>query len=203
MVPQRKKVKDLMDIGRFCIKFFARPGYNIDDAIFIDIFHEWIRLKKLPGILLDVADYRHVPEGPGVMLLTHDINFAMDYSEGRFGLFAQRKSGQADNHRDRILELVRATVTFGSLLEQDPRISGKISLDGGAFHYLSNDRLLAPNTNEAATAITSDLAAAAEVVYPGQTVSITPLANDPRERLAIEVTAESVDIGALASSVVV
>ncbi|HEX9595476.1 MAG TPA: hypothetical protein VF982_01240, partial [Anaerolineales bacterium] len=72
-----------MDIGRFCIKFFARPGYNIDDAIFIDIFHEWIRLKKLPGILLDVADYRHVPEGPGVMLLTHDINFAMDYSEGR------------------------------------------------------------------------------------------------------------------------
>ena len=190
-----------MDIERFCVKFFARPGYNIDDAIFIDIFHEWIRLKKLPGILLDVADYRHVPEGPGIMLLTHDINFAMDYSEGRFGLFAQRKSGPAGNHRDRILELVRATVTFGALLEQDPRVKGKVSLEGGTFHYLSNDRLLAPNANEAAAAIAPDLAAAAELIYPGQAVSITPLANDPRDRLTIEVAAQSVDIGVLAASV--
>ena len=52
-----------MNIERFCVKFFARPETNLDDAVFIEIFHEWIRLKTLPGILLDVADYRHVPFG--------------------------------------------------------------------------------------------------------------------------------------------
>ncbi|MCB0198264.1 MAG: hypothetical protein KDJ65_40355, partial [Anaerolineae bacterium] len=100
-----------MNIERFCVKFFARPETNLDDAVFIEIFHEWIRLKTLPGILLDVADYRHVPDGPGIMLITHEINFAMDYSEGRFGLLAQQKLSQGVTQQERILDLVRATVT--------------------------------------------------------------------------------------------
>ena len=189
-----------MNIERFCVKFFARPGSEVDDAVFIDLFHEWIRHKKLGGILLDVADYRHVPEGPGVMLITHDINFAMDYGGGRFGLFAQRKLGQAGNYRDRILELVRATAAFGALLEQEPRLAGRLSLEGGAFHYLSNDRLLAPNTDEAFAAIEPDLAAAARIIYPGQRIALTRLANAPRDRLAVAVEAGPVDMGVLAAT---
>ena len=49
-----------MTIERFCVKFLAQREADLDDAVFIDIFHEWVRLKKLGGILLDVADYRHV-----------------------------------------------------------------------------------------------------------------------------------------------
>jgi hypothetical protein len=186
-----------MDIERFCLKFFARPGAPVDDAIFIDIFHEWIRLKKLGGILLDVADYRHVPEGPGVMLITHDINFGMDYSEGRFGLLAQRKRGSGRNHQERLLELAQATVIFGALLEADPRLAGRLRLEGGNFHYIANDRLLAPNTEAAFAALQPDLAAAAALIYPGQPVSITRLPNDPRDRLTAVVDAGSLNMSVL------
>jgi hypothetical protein len=189
-----------MNIERFCVKFFARPGSNIDDAVFISIFHEWIRHKKLGGVLLDVADYRHVPQGPGIMLITHEINFAMDHADGRFGLFAQRKLGQADNHRDRIVELVQATVELGTLLESDPRVAGKLSLEGGMFHYMANDRLVAPNTESAFADLKPDLEAAATVIYPGRDVSLTRLENNPRDRLTVAVKAGSMDLSALLNS---
>lgn len=190
-----------MNLDRFCLKFFAQPGADVDDAVFIDIFHEWIRLKKLGGVLLDVADYRHVPGGPGVMLITHEINFAMDYTEGRFGLLAQRKLGHETGHQARILELARATVAFGALLETDPRLAGRLKLEAGRFHYQSNDRLLAPNTASAFNEIQPDLQAAAEIIYPGRPVTITRVNNDPRDRLTIIVdSGQAAPIGALAES---
>lgn len=191
-----------MTIERFCIKFFTKSDTDLDDAIFIDIFHEWIRLRKLDGVLLDVADYRHVPEGPGVMLITHEINFAMDYTEGRFGLFAQRKLGQKMAQPERILELVRSTVAFGALLEADPRVSGNLSLEAGSFHFMSNDRLLLPNTAEAFAEIKPDLEAAAAIIYPGRDVSIARLENDPRDRLTVAVdSGASADMSELLETV--
>jgi len=192
-----------MNIDRFCVKFFARPGAEVDDALFIDIFHEWIRHKKLGGILLDVADYRHVPEGPGIMLITHEINFAMDYSEGRFGLLAQRKRGYGDSQPERILELIRATAAFGTLLEEEPRLEGGLRLEGGTFHYMSNDRLAQPNDEPSFVALKPDLEAAASLIYPGRPVSISRLENDPRDRLTAVVEAGVVDMVTLLEIVAV
>ncbi len=187
-----------MTIERFALKFFARPGAEIDDAIFIDIFHEWIRLRRLSGVLLDVADYRHVPEGPGIMLITHEINFSMDYAGGRFGLFAQRKRGGGLTHQARLLDLVRATAEFGALLEADSRVAGRLSLEAGAFHYLSNDRLALPNSEAGFTAVQPDLVAAAGHVYADQTTTITRIENDPRDRLTILVdSGQSLEMQAL------
>lgn len=192
-------LKMTTDIERFCVKFLARPETNIDEAKFIEIFHEWIRLHKLEGTLIDVADYRHVPNGPGIMLITHEVNYAMDWGNGEFGLYAQRKLGEGETHKDRILGLAKATATFGALLESDSRVAGNLSLEGGKFYYMSNDRLKVPNTEEAFTAIKPDLEAVAAELYPGKTVSITRKENDTRDRLTAVVEAEnSVDIGSLA-----
>lgn len=190
-----------MDIQRFCLKFYARPGATIDEAIFIEVFHDWIRRRKLAGVLIDVADYRHVPDGPGVMLITHEINFSMDRTDGRFGLLAQRKLGQGDDHAIRIVELVRSTAAFGALLEKDRRIRGQLSLEGGLFHYMSNDRLLAPNNEESFAKIQPDLAATAAIIYPGQNVSISRWQNDLRDRLTAVVEAGSVDLKTLSDRV--
>jgi hypothetical protein len=190
-----------MDINRFCIKFYARPGASVDEAVFIEVFHDWIRRRKLAGVLIDVADYRHVPDGPGVMLITHEVNYSMDHTDGRFGLLAERKLGPGDEHTSRIVELVRSTAAFGALLESDRRVRGKLSLEGGGFHYLSNDRLLAPNNEASFAVLQPDLAAAAAIIYPGQSVSISHLDNDPRDRLTVVVEAGRVDMKALLDAV--
>ncbi|MFN9623685.1 MAG: hypothetical protein ACK587_12780 [Cyanobacteriota bacterium] len=171
-----------MDVERFCLKFFAREG-GVDEAGFIPIFHDWIRLKSLPGTLIDVADYRHVPDGPGIMLISLDINYAMEHGGGQFGLSAQRKQGLEGSHQERIVDLAKRMAHFGTLLEADQRLGGAFALEGGKFHYLANDRLRLPNTDASFAAIQPDLLAAAAVLYGDQPVSVTRLENDPRERL--------------------
>lgn len=190
-----------MNLERFAVKFFARPDADVDDAAFIDIFHEWIRLKRLDHVMLDVADYRHVPNGPGIMLVTHEVNYAMDREDGQFGLYAQRKLSSEATAKERILGLVKSTAQFGKLLEADSRIEGKLSLEGSTFYYIANDRLHAPNTEEAFNQIKPELEAIAADLYPGKAVSITRLDNDPRARLTAVVKAEgAVDIGSLAAA---
>ena len=189
-----------MDLNRFCIKFFARPESDVDEALFIPMFHEWIREKKLKGVLIDVVDYRHVPNGPGIMLISHETNYAMDHLQGQFGVYAQRKLGEGETHKDRIVDLARSAAQFGTLLEGDARVSGQIAIEGGKFHYMANDRLHAPNTDETFAEIEPDLAAAASELYPGQQVSIQRLENDPRDRLTvvIETQQQPLEIRALA-----
>lgn len=188
-----------MDIQRFCLKFFARQGRQpVSEEALIPIFHEWIRLKSLPGTLIDVADYRHVPEGPGIMLISHEINYAMEHGGGQFGLSAQRKLGGGASHAERIVELAQRIALFGSLLESDERLGGALSLEGGKFLYLANDRLRAPNTPELFAALNPDLETVASQLYGPQPVSITRVENDPRDRLTVLVEAsQPVDFAAL------
>lgn len=187
-----------MDVERFYLKFFAREQ-AVDEAAFIPIFHDWIRLKSLPGTLIDVADYRHVPDGPGIMLISYDINYAMEHGGGQFGLSAQRKLGREGTHCERIVELAKRMALFGSLLASDSRLAGSLELEGGKFLYAANDRLRLPNTAEAFAALQPDLAAAASALYGDQPVTVTWLENDPRERLtAIVETAAPVAIASLA-----
>ncbi len=190
-----------MNLERFAVKFFARPDTNVEDEAFIDIFHDWIRHKRLNHVMLDVADYRHVPTGPGIMLVTHEVNYAMDREDGRFGLYAQRKLGSEETLKERIAGLVKTTARFGSLLEAESRMNGKLYLEGSKFHYIANDRLHAPNTEDAFNQIKPELEAIAADLYPSKSVSVTRLQNDPRARLTAVVEADSpIDISALVAT---
>ncbi|MFY7695146.1 MAG: hypothetical protein ACOVQK_02270 [Cyanobium sp.] len=172
----------------------------MDEASFIPIFHEWIRVKKIPGALIDVADYRHVPEGPGIMLISHEINYAMEHGGGQFGLSAQRKMGEGASHQERIVNLVKRLALFGSLLESDGRLGGHLRLEGERFFYVANDRLRLPNTDEGFAALKPDLEAAAQTLYGGAApVTVTRVGNDPRDRLtAVVETTGTVNLSALA-----
>ena len=186
-----------MDVERFCLKFPAYPS-QLDETAFIPIFHEWIRVKKIPGALIDVADYRHVPEGPGIMLISHEINYAMEHGGGQFGLSAQRKSGEGSSHQERIVDLAKRLALFGSLLETDGRLEGQLRLEGETFTYVANDRLRLPNTDEGFATLKPDLEAAAQSLYSGAPVTVTRVANDPRNRLsAVVETSGTVDLASL------
>ena len=55
------------------------------------MFHDWIQNQRLDELLIDVVDYRHVHDGPGVILIAHDAHYAFDTSEGRLGLLYSRR----------------------------------------------------------------------------------------------------------------
>ena len=61
-----------MNVQHVNVKIFAEdPAIELDGAI--PVFHRWIQRNVCEELLIDVADYRHVPAGPGVLLVGHDI----------------------------------------------------------------------------------------------------------------------------------
>ena len=79
----------------------------------------------LPELLIDVANYAHVPKGPGVVLIGHGSDYFMDEGEGRLGLLYNRKrAGRRPASAWRTPSAARCTPA--QLLETDPALAGKL-----------------------------------------------------------------------------
>jgi hypothetical protein len=179
-----------VELQRFCIKFFAQSPVTVDEAKFIDIFHDWIRRGALPETLIDVADYRHVPRGPGVMLISHQANLSMDRGDDRLGLMYQRKAAQPGSFATRILATMEVALTACELLEQEPRLRG-LKFNGGEFLFTVNDRRLAPDSG-AITRLCEGLKSAARRLYGVDRVDIETTAHKPHERVRMLVRAAGI-----------
>ena len=82
-----------MEPTKFQVKVYTKAG-DIELEKLVPVFHEWIRAKKIPNeLLIDVADYAHVPQGPGVVLIGHQSDYYLDVADDRPGLLYSRKRG--------------------------------------------------------------------------------------------------------------
>ena len=64
-----------MQAQKLQVKFFANA--EISETALVPVFHDWIRERVVPDeLLIDVADYSHVPDGPGVMIIGHHADYA-------------------------------------------------------------------------------------------------------------------------------
>jgi hypothetical protein len=175
------------DLQRICVKLYA-PEPGVDDQTFIPIFHEWIRDQAIDNLVLfDVADYAHVPESPGVVLVTHEASFSLDRSDGLFGLLAQRRVNGSDEATDMIATTLRHALQVAAMLEEDPRLAGKLVFDRSRVVIEANDRLRAPNTDEGYRALEPVVSTAIKAVLSDGAPRVTRVDNDPRDRLAADV----------------
>jgi hypothetical protein len=158
--------------------FVANPGV-VDLRAFIPVFHSWIQQQQIAGhLLIDVHDYSHVPDGPGILLVAHEGNFSLDQQDGRLGLVYYRKQPVTDSLKT-VVECARQACRR---LEADARLNG-IKFRSDEFLVFSNDRLLAPNTAEARP----QFAPVIQRAFPNATVTLAGQSADPRERLAFAV----------------
>ena len=68
-------------LQRFGLKLFLQSGQEVDPKSLIPVFHRWIQTGAVGGLLIDVADYTHLAEGPSVLLVGHEGNYAFDYRD--------------------------------------------------------------------------------------------------------------------------
>ena len=172
-------------LQRMAVKLFAEPapGLKLQDAI--PVFHRWIRERVVGGVLVDVADYSHLPQSPGVVLVSHEADYALDAAEGPLGLLYIRKAAQPGELRARIAAAFRAAREACATLEAEPALGGRLKFRKADGLFIANDRLLAPNDAATWEALRPDVEAAArEVLGP---VSLALDASDPRRRLTAAV----------------
>jgi hypothetical protein len=161
------------------VKIFAANPEAVDIHEFTPVFQNWIQQQKIKGhLLIDVHDYSHVHNGPGILLVAHEGNFSLDQADGRLGLVYYRKQPVAEPLKTAFV----TAQTACRLLEAEPKLNG-IKFRADEFLVFSNDRLLAPNAPEARR----QLEPVIQRAFAGATVTPAPRSADPRERLAFVV----------------
>ncbi|MBC8165114.1 MAG: hypothetical protein H7Y20_04475, partial [Bryobacteraceae bacterium] len=110
----------------------------------IPIFHRWIRENRLPGTLIDVADYTHVPAGPGVLLIAHDAFYGVDNREGKPGFLYNRRTSDPSGVSDKIRNAYDSASSTAILLEAEMK---SLKFDQNNFEISVNDRLAGPNSD--------------------------------------------------------
>ena len=184
-----------MDLQHFNVKFFVDQPETVDLTGFLAVFNGWIQDQVTDELLIDVADYRHVFAGPGVLLIGHEANYSLDNADDRLGLLYNRKAPLPGSNSDRLRQAVRAALLAAQRLAVTPGL--KFS---GDAQVIVNDRLLAPNTDETWQAARPELVAFFDALYgPGSyTLARHP---EPRERFTVDVRAEGQhDLGRMLSS---
>lgn len=176
-----------MDLHRIGIKIPLSRDLH-DDTRLIPVFHSWIRERRLPEAILDVADYRHVPESPAIMLIGFDCDFAIDREGGRPTLYAQRKQPQQGDLQARVAGVAAAALRVADALLAEPGLAG-IAFDGRRIDVLSNDRLRAANDDAGDAALRPAAEALGRRLWGDATV--TRLGGHARDRLTLQVAGEA------------
>jgi len=174
----------ISNVRRVCAKLYSDRAVGIRDDVFVALFHEWIQQRALPGVLLDVADYTHVPDGPGVILVGHSTTFALDRGDGRLGLLAQRRRPESDTSTA-IVSVIRELLEVATRLEADKRLAGNLVFDRSVLRIEANDRLHAQNSDRAFEEVAPLARDAIASVFGGSSLAIERVENDPRDRLAL------------------
>lgn len=174
---------------RVCVKLYSPEATESggDAAVYVPIFHEWIREQRLDLVLIDVADYAHAPDSPGIMLISHEASFALDRADGRFGLLVQRRTPIEGTPADAVATTFRHAVEAATLLQDDPRLAGRLDFDAANPRIEANDRLRIPNSDEGFRLFEPVVREGVAAVRPGANVRISRVENDPRDRLAVQV----------------
>jgi hypothetical protein len=154
-----------MEFQHVNVKVFVEGDLPFDPSRFINVFHGWIQQQVAPELLVDVADYCHVPHGPGVLLVAHEADYSMDHTDGRWGLRYNRKAPIAGSNDDRFRQALSAAASACCRLEEQfakgnsggSGATRPLRFSRTQFEVFVNDRALAPNTPEVFAAFRSDL----------------------------------------------
>ena len=172
-----------MDLQRIGIKFFAADPAAVPVREFIPIFHTWIQKQAVENhLLIDVHNYSHIHNGPGILLVAQEGNFSIDMADGRMGLLYYRKKGDGG-----IASILRIALQACSLLEAEPLLAGRLHFRTDEMMVVANDRLQAPNNDETLAALKPELSAALKQLLPNGAFTLARSSANPKERFAIRV----------------
>ena len=135
-----------MELQHVNVRLLLRNSEQVDLEPLIPVFHGWIQEQGWDELLLDVADYRHVYAGPGVLLIGHQANYSVDNAGNRPGVRYNRKAALEGSNQDRLKQAAVAALKVCQRFESDPRLNSKFLFGGREIEISINDRLLAPNT---------------------------------------------------------
>jgi len=175
-----------MKLQKFGVKLFLEVNGNYSCKEFIPVFHTWIQDKLIEDhLLLDVADYSHIPDGPGVMLIAHEGSFSLDQEKYKPGIMYMRKTKMEGDFKNRFNQVLSITTEAANRLQNND-ITNDVNFISDSFRFIANDRLYADNTRDNQNFYKKEIQKAINSKYPDSKVEIDDV-SDKQERLAFTI----------------
>ena len=173
-----------------CISFklYMDQGEDLDPKTWFRVFNTWIPQPD-DDILVDVADYSHVQNGPVTILVGHKANYSLDNTGGQFGFLYTRKRDLEGSFAENLEATVTGALKAAARLDADPSLDGGIHFTGERTQVVLNDRLNAPNEEATEKDIKTDVDALLSRLYAGGSAK-TRRNEDARQRFTLDIEAE-------------
>src|SRR5712692_851202 len=174
---------------RSSVKIFFADGVVVDPPLMVALFHDWIRNKIVEGMLIDVADYKHVHEGPTIVLVGHDVDYTLDLSEARPGLMVTRKHPTPSDLTEDIRQGVRRVLSAARALQRkaDPHPPVRFRTDELRVQVI--DRLRFPQSADAVEAVSRAIEPLFAKLFDPSGFTIENAAADARMPVTLRVRA--------------
>ncbi len=177
--------------SRIQVKFLLVNPDAVDTPAVAALFQRWIQQGALEGQLVDVADYSHVFQGPGVVLIGHEGDYAVENRDGRAGLLYTRKHVTDVDLRSQLRSSFRLALSAAQKLEAEKSFERRLRFRADEIEIRFPDRLQLPNTPESYDLIRDDLRAALTQLYASDQVEMERVNQDSRYLLTVSARSEA------------
>src|SRR5260370_40724312 len=100
-----------IELQHINVKLLLKDSQDLDLDPVIPVFHSWIQGQVCDELLLDVADYRHVHGGPGVVLIGHEADYGIGDTDNRLGVRYNRKAALGGGNQDGLAQAALPALT--------------------------------------------------------------------------------------------
>ncbi|MFC1759371.1 hypothetical protein ACFL2H_11500 [Planctomycetota bacterium] len=163
-----------MNLQHVNIKIFIDGDLTIQIEDLVKVFHKWVSEQSMPEMMIDVADYMHVPNGPGIVLVGHEADYSLDYTGGKIGLRYNDKATREGSNQEQLQHAFDNALSCCKRLESE--LPG-LKFDRSQLEITVNDRAIAANTPETKSELSGDFEAFAKSIGGGANLDFE---SDPR-----------------------
>lgn len=187
---QPKSRNYLMELQHINVKLLFNESADANLEPLISILHDWISNQDLEEILIDVADYRHVPDGPGIILIGHQANISLTEDNRCITLCYNRKIATKGTNEERFRQAVRGALIVCEKLELDERLTGKMNFECQEIEILINDRIFVSNKKKFYQILDPKFKRLFDIIFEKNEYSISHF-EDPRKVYSIKIKTPS------------
>jgi hypothetical protein len=135
-----------LDLQRISIKINSEAGSDLSLDPFLEIFGRWRADKAHPAEWIDLADYAHVPKGPGIVLIGVKAMFSFDLTAPASGLLYVTRRGLTGTPEQRIKAALRNGFDLARRITAEKNYPAAAKLRTDSLELRFPDRLTTPNT---------------------------------------------------------
>ncbi len=178
---------------RLGVKFSLKQQPTLQPEDILPIFQRWIQEHAIEGMLIDVIDYKHVPAGPGIVLIADEFDLAYDLADGEIGLYYIRKRNLPESLDDSLRLVFSRSLAAARALEAEAPDDIVFDYRSAKISFL--DRIHYRNEPEIFEAVRRTLSETLSEVF-GADIVISRMYDDPRAIFALRCIADCANVDA-------